>query len=65
MLIRGRIIITIHQFGLLFPRSLVRALKAGVKRPLLVLLPDARFENAELVTLLGALEGLYVVSCTK
>lgn len=39
-----------------------RALKAGVKRPMLVLLPDERFENVELVTLLGALEGLYVVS---
>lgn len=37
-----------------------RALKAGVKKPLLVLLPDVRFENVELVTLLGALEALYV-----
>jgi hypothetical protein len=30
-----------------------------------VLLPDERFENVELVTLLGALEGLYVVSFTE
>ncbi|KAH0949198.1 hypothetical protein HN011_006296 [Eciton burchellii] len=37
-----------------------RALKAGIRYPLLVLLPDERFENVELVTLLGALEGLYV-----
>ncbi|XP_046609232.1 putative aminopeptidase W07G4.4 isoform X1 [Neodiprion virginianus] len=37
-----------------------RALKAGVRCPLLVLLPDIRFDNVELVTLLGALEGLYV-----
>lgn len=43
----------------------MRALKAGVKCPLLVLLPDDRFENVELVTLLGALEGLYVVSNDK
>lgn len=39
-----------------------RALQAGVRNPLLVLLPDSRFENTELVTLLGALEALYVVS---
>ncbi|KAL0105085.1 hypothetical protein PUN28_016616 [Cardiocondyla obscurior] len=37
-----------------------RALKAGVKCPLLALQPDERFENVELVTLLGALETLYV-----
>lgn len=42
--------------------AFIRALKAGVKCPLLVLLPDDRFENVELVTLLGALEALYVVS---
>lgn len=36
-----------------------------MKCPLLVLLPDSRFDNVELVTLLGALEGLYVVSSTK
>lgn len=39
-----------------------RALKAGVRCPLFALLPDIRFENVELVTLLGALEGFYVVS---
>lgn len=41
---------------------LCRALDAGVRCPLLVLLPDARFKNVEIVTLLGALEALYVVS---
>ncbi|XP_014221946.1 putative aminopeptidase W07G4.4 isoform X1 [Trichogramma pretiosum] len=41
-------------------KGIKRALKAGVKCPLLVLLPDSRFENVELVTLLGALEALYV-----
>lgn len=47
-----------HNFSFAF----IRALQAGVKSPLLVLLPDDRFENVELVTLLGALEALYVVS---
>lgn len=42
--------------------AFIRALQAGVKSPLLVLLPDDRLENVELVTLLGALEALYVVS---
>ncbi|XP_020284550.1 putative aminopeptidase W07G4.4 [Pseudomyrmex gracilis] len=41
-------------------KGIKRALKAGVKCPLLVLLSDERFENVELVTLLGALEALYV-----
>lgn len=40
----------------------IRALQAGVRQPLLVLLPDERFENVEMVTLLGCLEALYVVS---
>ncbi|KAK0183044.1 hypothetical protein PV327_001122 [Microctonus hyperodae] len=37
-----------------------RAIDAGVRCPMIVLQPDLRFENAELVTLLGALEALYV-----
>ncbi|XP_014212838.1 putative aminopeptidase W07G4.4 [Copidosoma floridanum] len=41
-------------------KGIKRALLAGVRLPLLVLLPDPRFENTELVTLLGALEALYV-----
>ncbi|KAJ8684370.1 hypothetical protein QAD02_020162 [Eretmocerus hayati] len=41
-------------------KGIKRALKAGVCKPLLVLLPDSRFENVELVTLLGALDALYV-----
>ncbi|CAH1111176.1 unnamed protein product [Psylliodes chrysocephalus] len=36
-----------------------RALKVGIKRPLLVLEEYHRYENTELVTLLGALEALY------
>lgn len=57
---------TIHRLTLRFYFCVYhRALKAGVRRPLLALLPDARFDNVELVTLLGALEGLYVVSFRK
>nr|XP_023021022.1 putative aminopeptidase W07G4.4 [Leptinotarsa decemlineata] len=40
--------------------AIKRALKAGIKKPLLVLEEHPRFEHAELVTLLGALEALYV-----
>lgn len=32
--------------------------------PLLAVLPDVRFENVELVTVLGALDALYVVRKT-
>jgi len=39
-----------------------RAIKAGVQTPLLVLPTHPRYKNAGLVTLLGALEALYVVS---
>lgn len=38
-----------------------RALKAGIKRPLLVLEDHPLFEQAGLVTLLGALDALYTV----
>ncbi|KYQ59810.1 Putative aminopeptidase W07G4.4 [Trachymyrmex zeteki] len=50
----------VRSFAEAATKGIKRALKAGVKCPLLVLLPDDRFENVELVTLLGALEGLYV-----
>lgn len=42
-------------------KGMKRALKAGVKRPLLVLEENPAFENGDLVTLLGALQALYVV----
>ena len=42
-----------------------RALKAGVKSPLLVVPSYERFKQVELVTILGALEALYVVSFTS
>lgn len=38
-----------------------RAIKAGIKKPLVLLQKHPRFKNAELVTLLGVLEALYVV----
>ncbi|XP_014212859.1 putative aminopeptidase W07G4.4 [Copidosoma floridanum] len=41
-------------------KGMKRALKAGMKSPLLILLPDTRYKHTELVTLLGALEALYV-----
>lgn len=43
-------------------KGVKRALKAGVKKPLLVLRKHPDFENSDLITLLGALEELYVVS---
>ncbi|RZB40961.1 aminopeptidase W07G4.4, partial [Asbolus verrucosus] len=41
-------------------KGMKRALKAGVTKPLLVLEENPAFENTELVTLLGALQALYV-----
>lgn len=46
-------------------KGIQRALKAGVKRPLVALEEHAKFPKSELVTLLGILEGLYVVSINK
>ncbi|KAL3267842.1 hypothetical protein HHI36_006984 [Cryptolaemus montrouzieri] len=37
-----------------------RANKAGVEKPLVYILGHSKFKNADLVTLLGVLEGLYV-----
>ncbi|XP_072767080.1 putative aminopeptidase W07G4.4 [Anoplolepis gracilipes] len=50
----------VRSFAEAATKGIKRALQAGVKSPLLVLLPDDRFENVELVTLLGAFEALYV-----
>ncbi|PNF24595.1 putative aminopeptidase W07G4.4 [Cryptotermes secundus] len=41
-------------------KGILRALKAGVKAPLLLLPSHPSFRQSELVTLLGALEALYV-----
>lgn len=41
-------------------KGIRRALKAGIKRPLVALQENKNFLNSELVTLLGILEGLYV-----
>ncbi|KAI4461723.1 leucine aminopeptidase-related [Holotrichia oblita] len=41
-------------------KGIQRALKAGVKRPLVTLEEHAKFPKSELVILLGILEGLYV-----
>ncbi|XP_071445166.1 putative aminopeptidase W07G4.4 [Hetaerina americana] len=41
-------------------RGIARALKAGVTSPLLILPFEQKFVHADLVTLLGALEALYV-----
>lgn len=43
-------------------KGVKRAIKAGVKKPLLVVRKHPDFENSDLVTILGALEELYVVS---
>ncbi|XP_043267203.1 putative aminopeptidase W07G4.4 isoform X2 [Venturia canescens] len=50
----------VRSFAEAASRGVDRALKAGVQRPLIALIPDVRFENVELVTLLGALDALYV-----
>lgn len=41
-------------------QGILRALKAGIKSPLLVVPSDEHFKQVELVTVLGALEALYV-----
>ncbi|KRT83844.1 hypothetical protein AMK59_3409 [Oryctes borbonicus] len=43
-------------------KAIRRALKAGIKRPLVTLEENVKFPKSELVALLGILEGLYVVS---
>lgn len=46
-------------------KSLERAIKAGFKAPLLFIPEINKFRNAELCTVLGALDELYVVSSYK
>jgi len=50
----------VRTFGEVAKKAIERALKAKFTAPLLVLSPDERFPHAEMVTLLGALEALYV-----
>lgn len=48
---------------LIFGLALFRALSAGCKKPLLVCPAEALFSKARVVSILGALSALYVVSC--
>ncbi|XP_034949850.1 putative aminopeptidase W07G4.4 [Chelonus insularis] len=50
----------VRSFSEAASRGIQRAFEAGIRCPMIVLLPHSHFENVELVTLLGALEGLYV-----
>uniref|UniRef100_A0A146M6X8 Putative aminopeptidase W07G4.4 n=1 Tax=Lygus hesperus TaxID=30085 RepID=A0A146M6X8_LYGHE len=50
----------VRQFGDAAKKGILRALKSGSKSPLIVLVDNKRFERTRLVTLLGALEGLYM-----
>lgn len=50
----------VRTFGEAANKGIARALKAQFKTPLLVLNPDDNFPNCDLVTVLGALEALYV-----
>lgn len=52
----------VRSFAEAADKGMKRLLKTGAKKPVLVLLESARFPNAELVTLIGALRVLYVVS---
>jgi len=50
----------VRRFGDAAEKGVKRAITAGSKRPLLVVLPSAKFPNATLVSVLGAFQGLYV-----
>jgi len=50
----------VRSFGESAKKGILRALKANFKNPLLVFTPDVKFPNSSLVTILGALEALYV-----
>lgn len=52
----------VRSFKLAAAKGTKRAVKAGVKRPLIYLQEQERYQNAPLVTLLGVLEALHVVS---
>jgi len=50
----------VRRFSDAAEKGIKRCLQAGSKAPLLVRAPDKTFENADLVTILGALQALYV-----
>lgn len=50
----------VRSFGEAANKGIARALKAEFKTPLLVLDPDDKFSHCNLVTILGALDALYV-----
>ncbi|XP_065223574.1 putative aminopeptidase W07G4.4 [Planococcus citri] len=50
----------VRSFGESGKKAIQRALKAGVKTPLVILSPYANFPYCQLVTLLGVFEALYV-----
>ncbi|XP_021916639.1 putative aminopeptidase W07G4.4 isoform X2 [Zootermopsis nevadensis] len=50
----------VRSFSEAAKKGIARALKSGVKAPLLILPSHSTFRQSELVTLLGALEALYV-----
>lgn len=50
----------VRSFGEAANKGIARALKAEFKTPLLVLNPDDKFSHCDLVTILGALDALYV-----
>ncbi|XP_014242263.1 putative aminopeptidase W07G4.4 [Cimex lectularius] len=50
----------VRSYGEAAKKGITRAIKCGVKKPLLVLVTSTRFPKNKLVCLLGALEGLYV-----
>ncbi|XP_014241640.1 putative aminopeptidase W07G4.4 [Cimex lectularius] len=50
----------VRSYGEAAKKGVLRALKSGVKCPLVVLVRPSQFPKADLVTLLGVMEGLYV-----
>lgn len=50
----------VRSFGEAANKGIARALKARFKSPLLVFIPDDTFPHCDLVTILGALDALYV-----
>lgn len=49
----------VRRYGDAAAKGVKRAISAGSSNPLLVVVPDSRFKNATLVSVLGALEALY------
>ncbi|KAL1138271.1 hypothetical protein AAG570_009960, partial [Ranatra chinensis] len=50
----------VRSFSEAASEGIKRAMKAGIKSPLLLLQPNKRFEQCKLVTLLGVMEALYM-----